>query len=301
MDNQLGKYKEAIIEVLLKRIIPLEKQLEAQSLIITELTQSLESLTKILTVSEASISNRPSTSKPDTRRSSIQRFEEMKKREEKQKEADLQEIKKAFSLGISKLKPLDMTEEKKESLQAGEPESEVEDEIDKEEELQIIDIELSQLGDFDSSQIPDFYYSDQALGAIASLAEMDKISLLIPSPPPKIRWILQLFWQVQGQSYDHQGAVKAWQVFIEENFGKLEEAFFQMRNKFDFGMINLDIIEVLLRKRKNLLEPSLFTYCVAGSHLMAILKNVIEHSGVVSAASASRYQRLAYKKSQAEE
>ena len=296
----MSKYKEAIIDVLIKRIIPLEKQLEAQSTIITELTQSLEALTKILTVSEASISNRPSLNKPDTRRSSIQRYEDMKQREEKQKEADLQEIKRAFSVGISKLKPVDLNEEKKESILAGEPESEIEDEIDREEELQIIDIELSQLGDFDTSSIPEFFYSDQALGAIGSLAEMPKNQLLIQAPPPKVKWILQLFWQIQGKEMDQVEAVKAWHGFIDENFGKLEEVFFQMRTMFDFSMSNLDLVEVLLKRRKNLIEPSLFAYCVTASHLMAVLKNVVEHSGVVSAASASRYQRLAYKKNQGE-
>ena len=298
MDTQVAKYKEAIIEVLLKRIIPLEKQLEAQGEIINELTQSLDSLTKTLTTSQASISSKPSASKPDSRRNSIQRYEEMKLREEKQKEADLQEIKRAFSVGITKLKQPELNEEKRESQLFNEPESEIEDEIEREEELQIIDIELSQLGDFENSQISEFYYSDLALGAIASLAEMSEKELFIESPPPKIRWILQLFWQVQGIEYDQSGAVQAWSKFIKENSGKMEEVFFQLRGLFDFSMGNLDRLEVLLRKRKNLLNPSLFGYCTTASHLMAILSNVIDHSGVVSAASASRYKRLSYKKTQ---
>lgn len=298
MDNQVTKYKDAIIEVLLKRIIPLEKQLEAQGEIINELTQSLDSLTKILSTSQLPIAPKPASSKPDSRRNSIQRYEELKAREEKQKEADLQEIKRAFSVGISKLKQPDLNDEKKESRQAGEPDSEIEDEIEREEELQIIDIELSQLGDFENSQISEFYYSDLALGAIASLAEMNKNELLIDNPPPKIRWILQLFWLVQGIEYDQNGAVDAWVKFIESNAGKMEEVFFQLRTQFDFSMRNLDKLEVLLKRRKNLLNPSLFGYCITASHLMAVLSNVIDHSGVVSAASASRFKRLAYKKNQ---
>ena len=42
MDSQAGRFKDAIVEVLLKRIIPLEKQLEAQTEVIDQLTQSLE-------------------------------------------------------------------------------------------------------------------------------------------------------------------------------------------------------------------------------------------------------------------
>lgn len=297
MDNQVTKYKDAIIEVLLKRIIPLEKQLEAQGEIINELTQSLDSLTKILSTSQHPVAPKP-LSKPDSRRNSIQRYEDQKLREEKQKEADLQEIKRAFSVGISKLKHPELNEEKKESKLAGEPDSEIEDEIEREEELQIIDIELSQLGDFENSQISDFYYSDLALGAIASLAEMKKGELLIDNPPPKVRWILQLFWQIQGIEYDQGGAVNAWVKFVEDNAGKMEEVFFQLRTQIDFSMKNLDKLETLLKRRKNLLNPALFGYCITASHLMAVLCNVIDHSGVVSAASASRFKRLAYKKNQ---
>jgi hypothetical protein len=52
MDNQPNRFKEAIIEILLKRIIPLEKQLEAQTEIIDQLTQSLEALSSILSINQ---------------------------------------------------------------------------------------------------------------------------------------------------------------------------------------------------------------------------------------------------------
>ena len=55
MDSQAGRFKDAIVEVLLKRIIPLEKQLEAQTEVIDQLTQSLESITKMLSLNQPQI------------------------------------------------------------------------------------------------------------------------------------------------------------------------------------------------------------------------------------------------------
>ena len=55
MDSQAGRFKDAIVEVLLKRIIPLEKQLEAQTEVIDQLNQSLESITKMLSLNQPQI------------------------------------------------------------------------------------------------------------------------------------------------------------------------------------------------------------------------------------------------------
>lgn len=296
MDSQAGRYKEAIIEVLLKRIVPLEKQLEAQTEIIDQLTQSLESLSKMLSFNQPS-SSRISQPKVQTK-DPVGKYEEKKVNEQKKKEADILEIKKAFVLGISKLKVKEESEEKIESKAAGEPESEVEDEIEKEEELQIIDIELSQLGDFKDAHIPEFFYSELSLGAIAAIVGCDKSTLLTEvRPPPKVRWVLSLFWQIQGYQYTDSESWIKWKEFIQVNSGKLEESFFQLRTSLDFTMENLNLLEGLLKRRKNLLNPVLFNYSPVASLLMAIIKNVIEFSGVVPAASAMRYKRLLYKKS----
>ena len=63
-------------------------------------------------------------------------------------------------------------------------------------------------------------------------------------------------------------------------------------------MSNLDNLENLLKNRKNLLNPALFLYSPPASHLIVIIKNVIEFSGVISAASGMRYKRLLYKMQQ---
>ena len=318
MDSQASRFKEAIIEVLLKRIIPLEKQLEAQTEIIDQLTQSLEALSKMLLISEQQSSkplqpavrrdslptqpvvrrdSLPTQSVP--RRDSLVKFEDQKLKEQNQKERDLQALKQALVLGLGKIKMQELTEEQQESLDANEPKSETEDILEREEELQIIDIELSQLGEFKDGTTPEFFYSELTIGAIASLAALNESELYLETkPPPKVRWILQLFWQIQGKSFSQTEAWEQWKNFIKSNTGKLDEAFYQMRSLLDYSMNNLNLLEKLLLSRKNLLNPSLFAYSPPASHLMAIISNVIEFSGVISAASTMRYNRLLYKKEQ---
>ena len=156
MDSQAGRFKDAIVEVLLKRIIPLEKQLEAQTEVIDQLTQSLESITKMLSLNQPQIP-KISSGKPQPK-SAVNKYEEQKLKEQRKKEEDILAIKKAFVLGISKLKVKEGSEDQKESRAAGEPESEEEEEeeeeIPREDELEIIDIELSQLADFKDEHLP---------------------------------------------------------------------------------------------------------------------------------------------------
>ena len=298
MDSQAGRFKDAIVEVLLKRIIPLEKQLEAQTEVIDQLTQSLESITKMLSLNQPQIP-KISSGKPQPK-SAVNKYEEQKLKEQRKKEEDILAIKKAFVLGISKLKVKEGSEDQKESRAAGEPESEEEEEIPREDELEIIDIELSQLADFKDDHLPtEYVYPDLSLGAIAALAELDEASLLVEQrPPPKVRWVLCLFWQIQGKLLTETEAWTDWVAFVREHSGTLEEAFYRLRSSLDFTMPNLNRLESLLKRRKNLLNPALFNYSPAASHLMAIVRNIIEFSGVVSAASGMRYQRLLYKKDQ---
>ncbi|OMJ83015.1 hypothetical protein SteCoe_16171 [Stentor coeruleus] len=103
MDSEAIKYKDEIIEVLLKKINPLEEQLAAQEKIIENLTQALDALTKILAVN-TNLPRSHSSSAKTQKKDLLQVHKDQKAREEKKKEADLQELKKAFEIGISKLK-----------------------------------------------------------------------------------------------------------------------------------------------------------------------------------------------------
>jgi hypothetical protein len=171
--------------------------------------------------------------------------------------------------------------------------------VSREEELQIIDIELNQLEDFNTNSASEFFYSDHTLGSIAALSQLDTSELYLDQKPSvKVCWVLNLFWQVQGKTYDFEESWEKWKEFINYHKGNLEEIFFQLRTSLDFSMENLDKVENLLKRKKNLLNPSVFTYSIPASHLIAIIKNVIEYSGVVSAASSMRFKRLVYKKKQ---
>lgn len=116
MDSEASKYKDEIIEVLLKKINPLEVQLAEQGKIIENLSQALEALTKILAINTNPPRSHSSSAKTQ-KKDSLQAYKDQKAREEKKKEADLQELKKAFEIGISKLK----IDEEKEKVKVGEP------------------------------------------------------------------------------------------------------------------------------------------------------------------------------------
>jgi hypothetical protein len=113
MESQASRFKEAIIDVLLKRIIPLEKQLEAQTEIIDELTNSLESLSKTLELTQDSSKHPIRSTIP--KKSTATKYEQQKLNEEIKKEADIQEIRKAFAIEISKLN-IEVKNEEKESI-----------------------------------------------------------------------------------------------------------------------------------------------------------------------------------------
>ncbi|OMJ80446.1 hypothetical protein SteCoe_19298 [Stentor coeruleus] len=116
MDSEASKYKDEIIEVILKKINPLEEQLIAQGKIIENLSQALDSLTKILAINTNPPRSNSSSAKIQNK-DSLKSFKNQKALEEKKKEADLKEIKKAFEIGISNLK----IDEEKEKVKFEEP------------------------------------------------------------------------------------------------------------------------------------------------------------------------------------
>lgn len=128
MDSQASKYKDAIVEVLLKRVAPLEEQLAAQGQIIEELVQALDSLTKMLSVNTGPTLRYSNTITSSKRRDSMQTFKEQQVREQRKKQADLDELKRAFDLEINKLN----IDENKEKLRFAETANEGDQEFDTE-------------------------------------------------------------------------------------------------------------------------------------------------------------------------
>ncbi|OMJ94611.1 hypothetical protein SteCoe_2095 [Stentor coeruleus] len=127
MDSQASKYKDAIVEVLLKRVAPLEEQLAVQGQIIEELVQTLDSLTKMLSVNTGP-TLRYSTTLTSTKKDSMQSYKEQQAREQRKKQADLDQLKKAFDLEIIKLN----IDENKEKLRFAETANEGDQEFDTE-------------------------------------------------------------------------------------------------------------------------------------------------------------------------
>ncbi|OMJ95441.1 hypothetical protein SteCoe_1208 [Stentor coeruleus] len=110
MDSQASKYKDAIVEVLLKRVIPLEEQLVAQGQIIEELVQALDSLTKMLSVSTGP-TLRYSNTLTSTKKDDMQSYNEQQDFEQRKKQTGLDEMKKTSDPEINQLK-IDENKEK---------------------------------------------------------------------------------------------------------------------------------------------------------------------------------------------